>query len=111
MNLSNAGSLALDTSIRLERTLSLDDGCEDELHNFLCIQVSKCIENINAHEQELPDSHIGHKSSSLTFKPRFLFEGESNKEWLSTPSKSNSQTATFHLLTGLTEGRRLRLEG
>jgi hypothetical protein len=32
------------------------------LHNFSCIQVSKCIENINTPEQELPDSQIGHKA-------------------------------------------------
>ncbi len=31
-------------------------------HNFSCIQVSKCIENIDTLEQELPDSQIGHKA-------------------------------------------------
>ena len=46
----------------------------------------------------------------MTFKPRLRFEWERNKKWLSTPSKSNLETATFHLLTGLTDGRRRRLE-
>lgn len=91
--------------------MSAKSRCALFLHNFSCIHVSKFIENMNTHEQELPDSQIGHKAHPWHSNHACGLTGIRIKKWLSTQSKSNSETATCLLLTGLTEGRRRRLDG